>query len=117
MDKLKGQLHKAIQQITTIKVAGNEVVAILDADKKQFARLNELLIEYANDDRLIEVVMKRMNQGKFKLGDNAEMFFFECANEIFFENLANKDAATSALDQYSKMKKLHPLWGASWAAQ
>lgn len=79
-------------------------------DSEQLALLNLLISDYRHKEELILVVLTRMSEGKYSVGDDARSFFLACADEVFHANLAKKTASGGS----AGMKELHPLWGECW---
>lgn len=79
-------------------------------DSEQLALLNKLILDFKHKGELIAVVLERMSEGKYVIGDDARYFFISCANEVYFNRLAKRTANKSHED----MSELHPLWGNFW---
>lgn len=99
--RLRAQFDKAMQLATANQ---------LRHDSEQLALLNSLISDYRHKEQLIAVVLARMSDGQYTMGDDARSFFLSCADAVFHENLTKKTASGGS----AGMKELHPLWGESW---
>lgn len=99
--RLRAQFDKAMATAAANK---------LRHESEQLALLNSLISDYRHKQDLILVVLERMSEGKYVMGDDARSFFLSCADAVFHERLAKKIASGSS----AGMKELYPLWGESW---